>query len=388
MPAVNRDLGLPAAKQPTAASVASAIGPQVGHFGLQRAAAEAKLKRRELAFVLRNLATLVGNGLSLAKSLDTLAREHSLRKHTHMLGILRRKVETGEVFSRALAEFPRTFDRVMVNQIRASEKAGTLSEALQRIARQVENANKLRSKVIRKLSYPVFLIGAATVAVSFMLIFVIPVFEETYAEAHIPLPLITRSLMAAGQYALCYGWIIPVVAVAAVVGLKRARRSHQFALWMDRGLLRVPLLGEWLRNLGVLQFVDVFGNLLESGLKVVDALELSSGSVGNRAIREGVLALQAAVTRGERFGRELAGMGDLFPPVVGQLIAVGERSGNLARATSYLRGHLEQEIDRQTSAMVGAIEPILTVSLAAMVAVILLAIYLPMFDMIGAAGHG
>jgi len=120
---------------------------------------------------------LVSNGLSLPKSLDTLAREHSLRNHTEMLGTLRRKVETGEVFSRALAEFPRTFNKVMVNQIRAGEKAGILSEALQRIAKQVENANKLRSKVIKKLSYPAFLVSAASVAVSFMLIFVIPVFE-------------------------------------------------------------------------------------------------------------------------------------------------------------------------------------------------------------------
>jgi type IV pilus assembly protein PilC len=172
------------------------------------------------------------------------------------------------------------------------------------------------------------------------------------------------------------------------MGLKRVRRNRQFALWMDRELLRVPMLGEWLRNLAVLQFIDVFGNLVESGLKVVDALDLSSGSVGNRAVREGVRTLQVSVTRGERFGRELTQMGDLFPPVVGQLIAVGERTGNLPKAASYIRGHLEQEVSRQTNSMIGAIEPILTIGLAAMIATILLAIYLPMFDMIGAAGQG
>ena len=387
MPAINRNLELPAMEQRTGGTTAVVSGPRVGRFGPSRSA-EPKLKRRELAFILRNLATLVSNGLSLPKSLDTLAREHSMRKHTEMLGTLRRKVETGEVFSRALAEFPRTFNKVMVNQIRAGEKAGTLSEALQRIAKQVENANKLRSKVIRKLSYPAFLVGAASLAVSFMLIFVIPVFEETYAEAHIPLPLVTRVLMATGQYAVSYGWIVPIAGVAGVIALKRARMKHEFALWMDRELLRVPLLGEWLRNMAVLQFIDVFGNLIESGLKVVDALDLSRGSVGNRAVREGVQTLQAAVTRGERFGRELTQMGDLFPPVVGQLIAVGEKTGNLPKATSYIRGHLEEEVERQTNAMVGTIEPILTISLAAVIATILLAIYLPMFDMIGAAGQG
>jgi len=138
----------------------------------------------------------------------------------------------------------------------------------------------------------------------------------------------------------------------------------------------------------VLQFIDVFGNLIESGLRVVDALDLSSGSVGNRAVCEGVQTLRAAVTRGEQFGRELTQMSNLFPPVVGQLIAVGERTGNLSKAMSHIRGHLEQEVERQTNTMVGTIEPILTICLAAVIATILLAIYLPMFDMIGAAGRG
>lgn len=387
MRAINRNLELSALEQPSRAATTVASLPRVGRFGLNRSA-EPKLKRRELAFVLRNLATLVSNGVSLPKSLDTLARENSLRKHAGMLGNLRHKVETGEVFSGALAEFPRTFNKVMINQIRAGEKAGTLSEALQRIANQVENANKLRSKVIRKLSYPAFLVVAASLAISFMLVFVIPVFEETYAEAHIPLPLVTRVLMATGQYAIAYGWIVPLVVVACVIGLKRARTKRQFALWMDRELLRVPLLGDWLRNLAVLQFIDVFGDLIESGLRVVDALELSISSVGNRAVREGVQTLQAAVTRGERFGRELTQMDHLFPPVVGQLIAVGERTGKLTKATSYIRGHLEQEVERQTNAMVGTIEPVLTICLAAVIATLLLAIYLPMFDMIGAAAQG
>ncbi len=387
MPAINQNLETLAAEQRDGATTGAAFGLRIGRSGRNRNA-EPKLKRRELAFILRNLATLVSNGLSLSKSLDTVAREHSLRRHGDMLATLRRRIESGEVFSKALAEYPHTFSKVMVNQIRAGERAGTLSEALQRIAKQVENANKLRSKVVRQLSYPAFLVVAASIAVSFMLVFVIPVFEETYAEANIPLPLVTRVLMAVGQYAVSYGWILPIVGVAGVIGLKRARRDRQIAIWMDRKILRVPLVGEWLRNLAVLQFIDVFGNLIESGLKVVDALELSSGSIGNRAVREAVQTLQTAVTQGERFGRELTQMGDLFPPVVRQLIAVGEKTGNLSKATSHIRGHLEEEVERQTTAMVGTIEPILTISLAAVIATILLAIYLPMFDMIGAASHG
>ncbi len=345
-----------------------------------------KIKIRELSFILRNLATLIDNGLSLPKSLDTLTGERSLRKHADVLLTLQHKVETGEMLSGAMGAFPGIFNDVMISQIRAGERAGTLTAALDRVARQMENVTRIRASVIRRLTYPAVLVSAGTLAVIFMLVFVIPIFEETYADAHVPLPLITQLLMKVGEYAVSYGWIVLLVIVAAVIGLKRARQREEFSAWMDGAMLQWPLVGDWLRNMAVLQFMDVFGNLLESGFKLVDALDVSAGSVGNRAVHRCVRTLQAAVTRGERFGNELDQMGNLFPPVVSQLIAVGERTGSLPNTMAHIRDHLEEEIERQTNALVGMIEPIVTITLAAVIACILLAIYLPMFDMIGAVG--
>ncbi len=354
----------------------------------KRDASLLKVKRHDLSFILRNLATLVGHGLALPKALDTLARERSVRKYVEMLQTLKRKVEIGETFSNALGEFPATFTEVMVNQVRAGERAGMIGSSLARIADQVEKANRVRSQVVRKLAYPMILIVAGSLAVTFMLVFVIPVFDEIYAEAHVPLPGVTRALMTAGELAVGYGWIVLLAGIGGVVFVKRARRQADFATAMDRFLLRLPLLGDWFRNLAVLQFMDVFGDMIQSGFKVVDALDISARSIGNRAVRQSVHDLQAAVTRGERFGRELEMLGDLFPPVVSQLIAVGEQTGSLSEATTEIRRHLEQEIERHTNVMVGTIEPILTISLAAAIAVILLAIYLPMFDMMSAVGNG
>ncbi len=135
----------------------------------------------------------------------------------------------------------------------------------------------------------------------------------------------------------------------------------------------------------MLQFIEVFGNLIESGFTVVEALRVSVKVVRNRVMRQGIEALQAAVNRGERFSRELDRHADLFPPVVTQLIVIGEQTGNLRSVTSHIRDHLRREIDRYTVALVGTLEPVLTISLAATIAFILLAIYLPMFDMIGAS---
>jgi type IV pilus assembly protein PilC len=183
---------------------------------------------------------------------------------------------------------------------------------------------------------------------------------------------------------LAYGWIAPLVLVAAALILRQMRRSPATACAIDRRLLRLPLIGDWLRNIVVLNFMEVFGNLLESGFKVVEALQLAREAVTNAAIARCVADLESAVLRGERFSREIDNLGELFPPVVSQLIVVGERTGSLGKATVAIRQHLRREIERQTKLMVGVLEPTLTIGLAVMIGTILMAIYLPMFDMIGA----
>jgi type IV pilus assembly protein PilC len=343
-----------------------------------------KLRRRELTYLLRNLAALLDNGLPLAKALAVLAKERSLRRRGEMLETVRRKIETGGTLSGALADFPETFDSVLTCQIQSGERAGTLAQTLQLIARQLDESDQVRSQVIRKLAYPTILLVAGTAAVTFMLLFVIPVFEKTYSEAGVPLPWITRALIAFAKGVMDYGWIVPATAVSAGLLIRTARRSPASAYLIDLWLLRLPGLGDWWRNIVVLRFMEVLGNLLESGFKVVEALEVARGVVTNAAIAQSVARLESAVLRGERFSREVDNLGDLFPPVVGQLVVVGEKTGTLAKASGAIRQHLRREIEHQTRVLVGIIEPTLTIGLAVMIGIILLAIYLPMFDMIGA----
>lgn len=342
------------------------------------------IRRRELTFILRNLATLIENGVSLPKALATIAKEKTLERHSALLDGIRRRVETGETFSGALAAYPDTFTDLMVNQIRVGERSGTLADTLGQVTEQQEKMNALRSLVVKKLSYPVLLLVMGTGVVSFMLMFVVPVFQETYADAGIPLPWVTRFLIGVGVAAKSYYWMVLLAVAAAILGIKQYRHNPDNAYKMDRQLLKVPLAGSWLRDIAVLQLMDVLGNLMESGFKLAEGLGVCAGSVGNRAVRKSVVELQAAVNRGERFSREIERHGDMFPPIVSQLVIIGEQTGNLAKATRHIREHLRQEIERNTNIMVGTIEPVLTISLAAAIGIILLAVYLPMFDMIGA----
>lgn len=345
-----------------------------------------KTPRRDLLFIVSNLATLVGNGLSLPKALATLATEQSLRQHADMLESIRRKVEAGESFSAALAAYPGTFNELMVYQVRVGERSGTVAEALVRISEQLEKHNKIRSVVIKRLSYPLVVVVAGVLVVGFMLGYIVPVFQETYEKAHIPLPFITRLLMAVAAVLASYGWMIPLLVVGLVFAWRRARASAVWGPKVDRMLLRLPIVGSWFRDVAVLQFIDVLGTMLDSGFKVVDALGPAAGSVRNAAVRKAVEQLKAAVTRGERLSRELERHAALFPPVISQLVIVGEQTGKLAQTARQVSEHLERQIERKTDVMVGTIEPVLTVGLATSIGFVLLAIYLPMFDMINVIG--
>jgi type IV pilus assembly protein PilC len=359
--------------------ISAAWWPQLSSRGGKKAA---KLKDRDLVFLLHNLATLTESGVSLPKALGTLADEQALEKHRDMLLAVRRHLENGESFHAALSKFGDLFDSVMVNQIKVGEHAGTLTETLKTVARNRENGFRLRSEIIRKLAYPMLLVVMGSAVIIFLLTYVIPVFEETYAKARVPLPFITQLLIAIGGVTKAYGWI--VLALAAMVGLAlpQVRKRPDLAYKMDAGILRVPILGSWLRDVAVLQLMEVLGSLMEAGYTLAEALGESSQAVRNRVIRQSARDLQNAILRGERFSREIERHGETFPPIVSQLVIVGEQTGTLVRATSHIRDHLQREVERKTNIFVGTIEPVLTISLAAAIAVILLAIYLPMFDMV------
>ena len=346
-----------------------------------------KVPRKDLTFILSNLATLVQNGVSLRKAIYTLAQEQSLFKYHDMLDTMLHKLEAGESFSSALAKYPATFNDLMVHQIRVGEKSGTVPETLTRIVEQVEKGNKIRTLVIKRLSYPAIVTCAGVGVIIFMMLFIVPVFQKTYADAKVPLPFITQVLINSSEFLFTYGWIIPVLVVGGVFGIKKLRKRDSVALRMDTMLLRIPMVGSWLRDIAVMQFMDVMCTMMESGFRVVEALGASKKSIGNRAVRTAVSDLRDAVLRGERFSREIDRHEELFPPVVSQLVIVGEQTGRLGATTGHIRSFLEEQIERKTEIAVGTIEPVMTIGMAAAIGVILLAVYLPMFDMISVVNN-
>lgn len=341
-----------------------------------------RLTKAEVTVILRNLATLTSNGVPLPKAIGALANEKSLEKRREALQGLRRRVESGDAFSHALSQMDGAFDNVTLSQIRVGERAGTLPDTLLQVAEQREKAGKIKENVLKKLAYPLVLATVGVGVVAFLLCYVVPVFEETYASANVPLPGITQLMIHAGQIAQGYWWAFGLAAVASPMLFHQLRRNSAFAEKMDAWLLKAPLIGPWLRDMALLQLMEVLGSLMEAGFTLAESLEEAADAVGNRAMKAGVASLRQAVQQGERFSREVERHGHLFPPMVSQLVIVGEQSGRLTRATRQICVLLEEEIQRQTDVAIGVIEPTLTLSMASAVGAILLAIYLPMFDMI------
>jgi type IV pilus assembly protein PilC len=356
--------------------------------GVSSNPAKTKIKRKELAYILANLSTLLENGVSLSRALETLAREASLKKYAFILETMRRKLEAGESFSAAAATCPNIFSELMLNQIRVGERSGAIRDAFARITQQLEQGSELRGKILKRLSYPLVVLAAGSGVVTFMLLCIVPTFEETYSKAHIPLPASTRALIAVGDFAMNYGWLVLIGTGGLIFGYTRLRKIPHLARRIDRIVLKIPGIGPWVRDIAVLQFIEVLGTMMESGFKVVDALSVSVGSVGNLAVRQSVEQLRLAVVRGERLSREIDKHGDIFPPIVSQLVIVGEQTGNLGKSTQHVREHLRKDIERRAEMCIGAIEPFLTLGMALAVGGILLAIYLPMFGMVDAVRAG
>ena len=334
------------------------------------------------------MAILVENGLALPKALETLFQEKSLAKYAAMLRDIQHRVDSGEAFSDALAGYPQTFNELLVNQIRVGERSGTIPATINRLVSQLEHADNLKSKILKKLTYPALLIVAGSGAVTFMLLYVVPTFRNGVQGVRGE----TAGRHAVPDRSECLRNSLRLDDSAGNRGRHRGHHGHpqqpRRAAVDGPVLLRVPLLGQFFKNLAVLQFMEVLGNLMDAGFTVVEALKASARAVGNRAIRQSIEQMHEAVTRGERFSDELARHSELFPPVVNQLVIVGEKTGTLSKTTVHIRAHLRREVETYTNVMVGTIEPVTTLSLAIAIGTILLAIYLPMFDMINAMNAG
>ena len=341
------------------------------------------IKMRDTVIFTRQFATMIGAGLPLVQALDILAKQTENKALVSIVRQVLFDVESGHTVADALSKHPRAFSTLYVNMVAAGEAGGILDTILNRLALFLEKTEALVRKVKSAMIYPSVILAVAVIAVIIMLIFVIPTFEEMFASVNLTLPLPTRIVIGASQMLQNYWWMMAGAAVATVLGIKRFYATPGGKLKIDRLLLRIPVLGDVLRKSAVSRFTRTLGTLISSGVSILEGLEITAKTAGNRVVQDAIMASRSSIAGGETIAGPLSKSG-VFPPMVTSMIAVGESTGNLDEMLQKIADFYDDEVDVAVSGLLSLLEPIMIIFLGVAVGGMIMAMYLPIFDMVNA----
>lgn len=345
---------------------------------------------RDLAIFTRQFATMINAGLPLVQCLDILSKQTEKENFRQIIAQVMREVEAGNTLAESLSkkENNRVFDELFVNMVEAGEAGGILDDILQRLATFIEKAEALKRKIKGAMVYPAVVMTVAILATAFMLIFIIPTFAKMFTGFGAELPLPTKIVMGLSSFLRSYWWVMLIGIAGTAVGLQRYYRTERGHVAIDRFLLKIPVLGDVIRKGAVARFTRTLGTLISSGVPILTGLEITARTSGNRVIQEAIMAARASIREGETISAPLK-VSNVFPPMVVQMISVGEETGALDDMLTRIADFYDDEVDTAVEALTSLIEPIMIVFMGSVVGGMVIAMYLPMFKLINvvAGGH-
>ena len=343
---------------------------------------------KDLAIFTRQFATMISAGLPLVQCLDILARQASKPSFGHVISEVTRDVEAGSTLSDALGKHRKVFDDLFRNMVAAGEAGGVLDEILMRLATYIEKADALKRKIQSAMVYPAVVLTVAMGATAFMLIFIIPTFAKMFTDFGGELPMPTRIVLALSGFLKSFWWAMLLVLVGAGVALQRYYSTENGRRVMDNAMLKIPVLGDVLLKGSVARFTRTLGTLIASGVPILSGLEITARTAGNKVISEAIMTARASIREGETVAAPLKTSG-VFPPMVVQMISVGEQTGALDEMLTKIAVFYEAEVDTAVDTLTSIIEPVMIVVMGGIVGGMVVAMYLPMFKLISvvAGGH-
>jgi len=339
------------------------------------------IKLRDLTIFYRQFATMVNAGLTLVNSLDILMEQVENQVLSNVIAMIKSDVEAGSTLADAMAKHPQAFSELYISMVRAGEIGGVLDEILSKIADLMEKEFALRQKVKSAMAYPVFISGAATLMAIFMLTFILPQFVGVFAQFGGKLPLLTQLLVTATKLFNRYWYIFFMVFAALIAALLAYLKTPNGKLNFDKFKLNAPIFGEINRKSSVARFTRILGTLIKSGVPILEALQVSSNAIGNLVISSAVLGARTKIKEGQSISSPLAASG-VFPPMVTQMIMVGEESGELEEMLISVADFYDEEVDRAVERLTAIIEPVMMLGIALLIGVMVIAMYLPIFNMV------
>jgi type IV pilus assembly protein PilC len=342
-----------------------------------------KVKTRDVVIITRQFATMINAGLPLVQALQILAKQTVNPSVREAVEKVVYEVESGRTLADALKDHPRLFSQLYVNMVAAGEAGGILDTILLRLATFLEKSEALGRKVKGAMIYPAVVLTVALGAIVILLLFVIPTFQTMFASFNQELPLPTRIVIGLSDFLQGYWIWLLIGGIGGGFLLKRWIGTSSGRLIFDRTILRMPLLGSLVRKAAVARFTRTLGTLLSSGVSILEGLEITARTAGNRVIHDAVMNSRASIAGGESIAEPLR-VSEAFPPMVTQMISVGEETGDLDGMLNKIADFYDEEVDVAVESLLKALEPALIVILGTIVGGMIVAMYLPIFGMVSA----
>ena len=337
-----------------------------------------RVKQKDLAVMARQLATMVSAGLSLLRALSILADQTENAALAKVLGQVRNDVETGQALSASLERHPAVFPPLMINMVKAGEVGGFLEEVLLSVAANFESEVKLRGKIKSAMTYPIVVFCIAILAVIGMLLFVVPVFANMFASLGGQLPLPTRILVVLSQVVKIGAGPAVVLAIVFTIWWRRHKNDVKVRNVLDPLKLKAPVFGQLFRKVAISRFTRNFGTMIRSGVPLLQALDIVGDTSGNMVISKAVSEVQESVRQGQTLTAPLA-KHPVFPPMVVQMMAVGEDTGALDQMLDKISEFYDQEVEAATEQLTAMIEPLMIAFLGGVIGSMIVALYMPIF---------
>jgi len=355
----------------------------------KKAAAQAgrggTITMRDIVIFTRQFSTMINAGLPLVQALDILSRQSENKTLQAVIRQVVFDVESGNTVADAMRKHPKAFTDLYTNMVAAGEAGGILDTILNRLAVFMEKNEALVRKVKGAMIYPTVIMCVAAICVIVLLVKVIPTFADMFGSSGIPLPVPTQVVIGLSNFLMQQWYLLVGLLAGAVIFLRQYYTTPSGQLVIDRFLLRVPVLGDVLRKSAVSRFTRTLGTLISSGVSILDGLEITAKTSGNRVVQDAILESRASIAGGETISGPLQ-KSDVFPPMVISMIAVGEQTGGLDEMLSKIADFYDDEVDAAVSGLLALLEPIMIVFLGVVVGGMIVAMYLPIFDMVNAVG--
>ncbi len=355
-------------------------------IAVPKLAKQKKVKAKDLSIFTRQFSVMIDAGLPLVQCLDILASQQAHKYFQQVLGQVRQDVEEGATLSQAMARHPKVFDQLFVNMVDAGETGGILDLILQRLSTFIEKIVKLKRDVISAMIYPAAVVAIAVIVVAAIMIFVIPQFQVIFLGLLGPgelLPLPTRIVMAISHFIAGIGGLVVLAAIiGTAVGLRFYYRTPGGRKNIDTVMLKLPIFGTIMLKIAIARFSRTLSTLLSSGVPILQALDITARTAGNVVIEAAILKIREGVERGESFVEPLRAT-DVFPNMVAQMVGIGEQTGALDGMLGKIADFYESEVDSAIANLLTLIEPLMIAFLGVTIGSIVIAMYLPLFTLIG-----